>query len=288
MKTTIYTLATIVISSYIFSSCGNNGTSDDSTRISDSANASGPHLDSNDLRVFTLPAPLQVSTLLKMQDIDYNENILLPSKKPAVVFTSNYSRALNLGIYTIDLSYATVYGQHQTALNYVKTMESLVKDLGISSGISSQMVKRFENNIKRQDSLYHIILQSYSQANEYFQTNKREEIGMYILSGSYLEGLYISLHSKGITSGSVLQNLIGQEKLFLENIMELLQYTEENPETVDLLQKLMLIKKEFEKISVIYDDPGKRKIVVKCNINADQLNSLLNKVTEVRNKVIEG
>jgi hypothetical protein len=56
------------------------------------------------------------------------------------------------------------------------------------------MVRRFENNIYHQDSLYAIILQGYGQANAYFQSNRREELGMYILSGSYIEGLYTNYY----------------------------------------------------------------------------------------------
>lgn len=285
MKFNLRSFVFFVLSVNILCSCGDSK-SEEGAGVSDSTSSKGPHLDSNDLRVFTLPAPLQVATLLKTQGVNYNERMLIPSKRAAVIYTSHYLRALNLGMYTIDLGYATVYDQHQTALNYVKTMESLVQDLGISSGISGQTVRRFEKNIRKPDSLYHIILQSYSQANEYFQTNKREELGMYILSGSYIEGLYLSLNFNEISESVVLRNLIGQQKLFLENIIELLQYTEEKPETIDLLVKLMSIKKEFDTINVLYDDSSRGKIAIKCSIDRHQVASLLIKVIDVRNKII--
>lgn len=281
-------LPLVLFSIVVLSSCSTGGGKDENANSLDSNSTKGPHLDSNDLRVFTLPAPLQVATLLKTQDLKYNEKILLPSQKTGtIVYSSNYLEALNLGIYTIDLAYSTVYEQHQTALNYVKIMQSMVQDLGITGGVSKRMVDRFENNIRKQDSLYRIILQSYSQANEYFQSNKREEIGMYILSGSYIEGLYISLHFKEIPNNMVLRNLVGQQKLFLENIVELLQYTEEKPETVDLLVKLMSIKKEFDTISAVYDESDKGKIAVKCSVTMQQLVSLLDKVIDVRSKIIK-
>ncbi|MBL7892761.1 MAG: hypothetical protein JNL63_09025 [Bacteroidia bacterium] len=285
MRFNLRSFVFFVISVNILCSCG-DGKPEEGAVVSDSTSSKDPHIDSNDLRVFTLPAPLQVATLLRIEGVDYNERILIPSKKANAIYASNYLRALNLGMYTIDLGYATVYDQHQMALNYVKIMESLVQDLGISSGISGQTVRRFENNIRKPDSLYHIILESYSQANEYFQTNKREELGMYILSGSYIEGLYIALNYNEIPASKVLRNLIGQQKLFLENIIELLQYTEEKPETVDLLVKLMSIKEEFNAINVLYDDSGKGKIAVKCSVDRHQLTSLLKKVVEVRSKII--
>ena len=284
MKQRFFHFIFLSISISLLFSCGSNNGKAEVDPKSDSV--AGPVVDSNNLRVFTLPAPLQVATLLKSEKLAYNEKLLVPSRKAKVEYPSNYIRALNLGVYTIDLAYATVYEQHQTTLNYVNTMQSLVQELGISSGVSGSMVKRFENNIKKQDSLYHIILQAYSQANAYFQNNKREEVGMYILSGSYLEGLYISLHYKEIPNNMILRNLIGQQKLFLENIVELLQYTEDKPETVDLLRKLMIIKKEFDQIPVIYDDSDKGRVAVKCTVSQQQLVSMLSKVIEIRNGII--
>ncbi len=162
----------------------------------------------------------------------------------------------------------------------------MTQDLGLSSGVSRQIVSRFETNINRQDSLFKIILQSYNLAHEYFQANKREEVGMYILAGSYLEGLYITLNFKEVPSDNKLLNLIGQQKIFLENIIELLQYTEEKPETIELLQQLVDLKKEFDPIHVEFRDTNDGRVAVKCDLTIQQLNNLLSKTTALRNKII--
>ena len=72
----------------------------------------------------------------------------------------------------------------------------------------------------------------------------------------------------------------------MENIIELIQYTEEKPETVELLKELIRLKKEFDPVSVEFNDTKNGRIAVKCNITIKQLENLLQKTTELRNKII--
>ena len=285
MKPTFY--IAVALATMIFVSCNNDTTKNDDSPKEDSLTIEQKMKnDSSAMHVFTLPAPLQVATMLKSMNLMYNEKMLIPSKKRLQAFSSNYTRALNLGIQTIEISYATVYNQRQAALDYAKNIQIMTQDLGITAGVSKEMVKRFENNIEKQDSLFKIILQSYNLAHQYFQTNNREEVGMYILAGSYIEGLYITLNFKEVPSDNRLLNLIGQQKIFLENIIELLQYTDEKPETVELLKQLITLKKEFEPIHVEFQDTNDGRVAVKCNLTILQLNNLLAKTTELRAKII--
>lgn len=285
-KKFIYSLFVLLtLFSYFLTGCTNDKNSESTTtEISDASNNKQEVTKGEDAKIFILPAPLQIATALKTLNTGYSETLLMPSKKYRE-YSSNYLRAVNLGIYTIDLGYATVYGQNQTCLNYAKVIQAMTKDLGITSSIHLDMVKRFENNIQNKDSLYQIILESYSEAHNYFQNNQREDVGFFILSGSFIEGLYLSLNNKAVLKNVQLQNLVGQQKLFLENIMELLQYMDKNEYATDLNQKLQTLKKEYDLIEVAYGDSENGKTAIRCNITQEQLTKLLNKVTEVRNKL---
>lgn len=285
MKSNI--IAAFVIGSVLIVSCSSNEPKGDSDgSLTDSSSSTKTRNDSNDLHIFTLPAPLQISTMLKNIDLKFNEKMLVPAKKQLPAFSSNYKRALNMGIQTIDLGYVTVYNQRQSSINYARNIQVMSQDLGITSGISKELLQRFEKNIDKQDSLYRIILQTYSYANQYFQENNREEVGMYILAGSFIEGLYLTLNFKEIPSDNRLLNLIGQQKIFLENIIELIQYTEEKPETIELLKELITLKKEFDPVTVEFNDTNNGRIAVRCNMTINQLEKLLQKTTELRNRMI--
>ena len=250
----------------------------DTLRSADSSNTSA--------KVFILPAPLQVATTLKILDIPYDEKNIVPPAKARTDYSSSYLKALNLGIYTIDLGYATLYDQRQTSLDYIKSIGKLMGDIGINSSIQNEMVKRFKNNIQKPDSLYKIILESYNNTHAYFQNNQREEMGMFILSGGFIEGLYLSLNNEHIQKKEALHNLIGQQKLFLNNILELLQYADTQADVADLAQKLNSLKEVYDTIEVSYSDSENGKIATKCFITKEQLIILLNKVRAVRNAIV--
>ncbi len=59
---------------------------------------------------YSMPSPLETAMLVKSAGAPYNED-LLNSTDNAGNYTTNRSMALNLGIYTCDLSFASLYDQ---------------------------------------------------------------------------------------------------------------------------------------------------------------------------------
>ena len=286
-KTAISWKFLLIIIGLLAVGCGNEaGKNGDAENTDSLASNSSEKPSGNDVKVYALPAPLQVATALKMLNTEFSDKFLLPSKNSKTNYSSNYLRALNLGIYTVDLGYVTVFERKQTSLDYVKSVQTLMKDLGVGSGIKPDLVKRFEDNMQHQDSLYRIILQSYNNAHAYFQDNKREDVGMFILCGGFIEGLYLTLNNKDILTNNKIQNIVGQHKLFYENILELLKNFDASKDAKDLAERLNTLKAEYEDINVIYDNSLKGKVITKCSVDSEQIKKLLTKVTALRNKIV--
>ena len=106
--------------SLFFISCGGDSKNNNDP-VNDSINKMAAANDTynNSAVAFALPAPLQIATVLKNSNASFSEKLLVPSKKKRT-FSSDYSRAINLGIYTTDLGYTTLFGQRQSTLNYYK------------------------------------------------------------------------------------------------------------------------------------------------------------------------
>lgn len=289
MKNKLHVLLQLIVLVTILHSCSSDNSKNNETLISspDSlVNKMNQLNDSNSAKVFALPAPLQVVTILRNADFKYNEKLLAIHPKTKQVFPSNYLKAVNMGIQIIDIGYATVYNQRQVALDYMKSINTLSQELGLASGFDKAIATRFEKNIEKPDSLYRIILQSYAKAHDYLQANGREEIGLYVMAGSYLEGLYFSLQSPNITSNEQLVNLVGQEKLFLDNILELIQYTDENPDLFNLFEKLMALKQVFNNIDVVYPKEESTSKAIWCNATDKKITEILKKIIEIRTSFI--
>lgn len=238
-------------------------------------------LDSNETRIYTLPTPLQIASLLKVHDFQFSDELLLPLKRPPEYSTS-FLRALNLGIYTIDLGYVTVYENYGRSAIYAESVKKLMDDLGIEGIASESMITRYENNINNKDSLCTIILESYESAHRHFQNSGREGIGLLILTGCYIEGLYLSVNYGACKDPSA-ANMMGQQKISLDNLIELLGYYVNAKDVASLINELKELKTEFDKIEVTYDEETS-KLITK-EISAETAQGIKEKITVLRNNI---
>ena len=79
---------------------------------------------------YSLPSPLETAMLIKNAGADYNEALMNPTANTAKYITSK-SKALNLGIYSTDLSYASLFDQNQATLNYIEAAKAMADGLNI-------------------------------------------------------------------------------------------------------------------------------------------------------------
>ena len=101
-------------------------------------------------KVFSIPSPIQTAMLVKSAGTNYNKDIL---NEPSRVtnYSTNFKKAINLGVYGADLGYVTMYDQTQDAISFLTAVKSIADDLGVSSAFDLELVERFENNIATTD-----------------------------------------------------------------------------------------------------------------------------------------
>lgn len=243
-------------------------------------------MSSDEAKIYTMPTPLQISSAIKIYGFKYNEKLLLPTVQN-VSYSSNFLKALNLGLRTIDLGYATVYSNHSRALDYLKNVKQLTEELGISSYQKAQIMERFEQNMQNQDSLFKIVLESYKHGHDYFQNNGREGLGLLILTGCFVEGLHITMGIKNekISPDAKYLNLIAQQKLYLQNLVELLGFYSNAPDVLSLRSNLNLLNDEFEKIQLNYNDPGTKPFAIRGVIPEAVYKGIEERISVLRNEI---
>jgi len=83
---------------------------------------------------YTLPSPLETAMLIKRSGAVYDEDLLNPVTS-VNQYQTNLKMALNLGIYSADLSYASLFDQTQTTIQYIGVAKKLADGLGILQAI---------------------------------------------------------------------------------------------------------------------------------------------------------
>jgi exonuclease III len=200
---------------------------------------------------YSLPSPLETAMLIKTAGATYNEKLLNPIGN-ASGYTTNRSMALNLGIYTTDLSFASLFDQTQTSINYMQTAKKMADGLGILDAIDNKTIQKLEENINNRDVIMDIISETFMASSSFLKENDRTAVAAIVLVGGWIEGLYIAtqLVPAGNIKNNKLVERIVDQKLSFDIVLKLLAENKENPDVANLIVEMNDLKKIFDKIDI--------------------------------------
>ena len=140
--------------------------------------------------LFSIPSPHQITMTLKQQNIEYNPSYLNPTSN-TLNYTNSYKKALNMGVYGADLGYLNTYDKTQEAITYFSVIKTLSQELGIINSLKKDTFERIEKNLSNQDSLLHLLSNSYQDIDIFLKSNDQGHIGALILAGGWIESMYL-------------------------------------------------------------------------------------------------
>ena len=142
--------------------------------------------------VYNIPSPTEIPYLLAATGAEFNSSLINDRKKAEQYGVKAENTALNLGVYTADIGYLTSYEKTQEAIDYISTCKSLADNLGILGSFDMEVMKKFEANVSNKDSLAALLNQTMQKADKYLKDDSRNKFAALIVTGSFIEGLYIS------------------------------------------------------------------------------------------------
>ncbi len=200
---------------------------------------------------YSLPSPLETAMLIKNAGASYNEDLLNPVDNTSR-YTTNRSMALNLGIYTTDLSFASLFDQTQTSIQYMNAAKLMADGLGILDAIDDNTIEMLEENINNRDRIMDIISETFMNSSSFLTENERPAIASIVLVGGWVEGLYIAsnLVGKASIEGNKLVERIVDQKLSFDIVIKLLESNKDNSDVAEILNDIGDLKKTFDKIRI--------------------------------------
>lgn len=206
---------------------------------------------------YSLPSPLETAMLIKSAGATYDEELLNDIGNTGL-YTTNKALALNLGIYTTDLSFASLFDQTQTSINYMEAARKMAEGLDISDAIDNETMARLEENLQNRDVVMDIISETFLNSSSYLKENERQDVAAIVLVGGWIEGLYIAtrLVGDGDVKNNKLADRILEQKLSFNIVERMLEDNLEkqdgtqNPDIVELIADLDVLKAAFEKVKV--------------------------------------
>ncbi len=142
--------------------------------------------------VFNIPSPSEIPYLLQATGAEFNQSLLNDRKKADSYGSRGDKAALNLGVYTTDIGYLSSYDKTQEAIEYLNASKKLADNLGVIGTFDTEILKSFESNIGNKDSLASILDRAVKSTDKYLKDDSKNRLAALLLTGSFVEGLYIS------------------------------------------------------------------------------------------------
>lgn len=231
-------------------SCGSK-TTNTTNLNSDTLAIAQPEL-VNENGFYDIPPPIQQVQLLQTAGAKYDKSILNPLDNISKYSLSN-SKALNLGVYGADMSYAAVFNQPQDVIMYLNATKKLADDLGIKGAFYTEIMLRLGRNSSNKDSLLQVASEVYRRSNESLKENDQSHLSALVVVGSFIEAMYIGTQgAKKVKNNEAIYERIGEFKPTLNNLVALITTVHDGGFS-DILADLKSIK-------AIYDETSDSKL----------------------------
>ncbi len=238
---------------------------------------------------YSLPSPLQIASIFKKSGLKYKDGVT-SSQKDVAKYTTNLNKALNLGVYSADLSYSVLNKQNQVAMNYMKLCRQLADNLGMGSVFDQgNLSARFEKNLGNEDSLAYIIAELQMVTDMYLDENNQQQVTSIVFAGAWVESLYIGSKVFEKSKSKDLNSKLAEQMTILESIVNALKAEEKKDANITGLIA------DMESVKTIYDGlESVKKFKESTDENAEvtlsdeEVAQLTKKIEEVRTKFING
>ena len=245
-----------------------------------------------------LPSPLESAMLIKSAGARFDANLLNPVTN-VNTYVTNKSQALNLGIYTCDLSFASLYEQTQLLIDYMNAAKKMADGLGILKAIQQDDIDKLEENINNADVIMDVVSQTFMNSNSYLEDNGQPATAAMVLVGGWIEGLYISTQLVDMKefNGNKLVGRIIDQKLSIDILINLLKSSKGNPAVDELIVQVTKLSNVFDKIKIKtgpvrpeYDATSNTTMLkseVKTDMTPEVFKELSVVVAEIRNSFVK-
>ncbi len=247
---------------------------------------------------YSLPSPLETAMLIKRSGASYDPD-LLNSISNVSRYNTNLKMALNLGIYSANMSYSSLFDQTQNTINYMGTARQLAEKLGIMEAIDEETIRKLEENMSNREIVMDIISETFMNSNAYLTEQDRPAIAVMVLVGGWIEGLYIATQ---LTNGSMnanpgLVDRIVYQKLSLNTVLNLLDSYKDNPDISYLIDRIHELEEIYNEIKIITTSqvesethPEEKMTILRSEAQTFMLqetfNRLISKVLEIRTEFV--
>ena len=198
--------------------------------------------------VQNISSPVEMAALIKSIGTPFSQKYLASTNIDN--YNTSYSKAFNLGVYSADLGYLNMYSKTSSVLSYITSIKNLAEGINIGQFFDFATLKRLATNNENIDSLMFIAVHSFNVMDEYLRKNNRSNLSALMVTGVYIEGLYLMTQVCKDKYNAKLADNIGEQKTIFEQLMLILKNYQKDQYFANLITELDKIQKAFEPVKI--------------------------------------
>jgi hypothetical protein len=231
--------------------------------------------------IYNIPSPSEIPYLLQATGAEFNESLLNPRTKVDQYASRTDKAALNLGVYAADIGYLSSYDKTQEAIDYLNSAKTLADNLGVIGSFDVEVLQKFEANISNKDSLTRLLDRTMKKTEAYLKDDKRNKLSALVVTGSFVEGLYIST---GLVK-TYPKDLLPDDKRNLVLTPLIRVVLEQKKSVSDLLKMLSSVEQTEPVTSIVSDLKALETAYASLNIEEQIKNNKANMVLTDKNLI---
>ena len=245
---------------------------------------------------YALPSPIETAHLIQSAGVSYNMDLSNPVDN-AEKYSTTMKKALNFGVYGADLSYASLFNQTQTTIQFMATEKKIAEELGIYDFVDADVAEHIESIINDRDSVMEILADGFTNASDCLKDAGRAEVAALIVAGGWIEGLYLATQLAGLSAdNSRLIDLVIDQRLSLTILIKLLDNYKTLPNVSTVYDWLIDLQSTYDKVKATTSETkvetgadGKTTFAAetKVEVNDKIFNAICQKADSIRSLIVE-
>jgi hypothetical protein len=247
--------------------------------------------------VQSVSSPIEMAALIKEIGTPFSMDYLATTDY-VDGYNTSFQMAYSLGVFGADLGYLNIYNMRTQIVDYLTAINKLADGIRVGQFFDFVTLKRLATSRENIDSLMYISVNSFNNIDSYLRENNRGHLSALMITGVWVEGMYLAAQVARQTPNPALNERIGEQKLNLNNLFLILNPYKSQPQIADLLAQMNEIKEVFDQVEITYE-MGEPETVEKegmvmivqneksiVQLSDEQLQQIITKTEEVRNKLI--
>jgi hypothetical protein len=199
--------------------------------------------------VYPLPTSAEVIKMLSDLEVGYIIGISNPVDNAKKYLTST-QKAINIGVFGADLSYATLYNIQQEVINYLHSIQSLANELNMSKIYDETLYDKIKQNFDNKDELVTILKDAFNKTYAYLSENDQQALALLVVGGAWVEGMYLTTHvSEAAYQIAGISKVLLDQKNSFDLFLNIAQPYMDDAQIKDFVDKLDPIKKVYAGLS---------------------------------------